>query len=297
MPAESVPNAIVTFCKKCGAQLRAPANLAGKRGKCAKCGAAIRIPLKSEAPPPPAPGAADQQAAQEKKPDEKPERKSVNMVLVALVAAVVGIGLGLGIYALFLMGPSGSILPSPPVPQVPQTHPEGAGTSGQPVSPPGEPSVPSVIDLSPNAPPPTKRTAPRSGTSPTAKPPAPPEPKPRSGFLAPHRGPSRPGYARQVEVWDAIHQGLVSLTVTVYANKTVEIKAKREIGVPLVIVIKKGVRPFAASQGAQASVQADRDVFLDLQSNPEAAVTLPLAGEASPKTFTIAAEKRPPEQP
>lgn len=307
---------IVTFCKKCGAQLRAPAALAGKGGKCAQCGAAIQIPLKSE----PVPASASQKPDEKVKPDEK-QRKSTNMVLVSLVAAIVGVALGLGIYALFLMGPSGSVLPPPPMPKVLEANPD-AVPPGPPAAPPGdEPSVPTVIDLVPKGQTPTRR--PPSGPTSNLPRPSPPtdvRPGPRSGpgsgfgpGSGPRSGPgfgprsssgpgpgsggrmgSRPSSVRSVDVWDAIHQGLVSITLTVQPNKIVEITAKRELQVPFVVVIKKGVRPFAASQAGQISVQASSDVYIDLSGQSEASVALPQAGEATVKTLTIAAEKKPP---
>jgi hypothetical protein len=321
MSAERVANTIVTFCKKCGAQLRAPAALAGKGGKCAQCGAAIQIPLKSE----PVPASASQKPDEKVKPDEK-QRKSTNMVLVSLVAAIVGVALGLGIYALFLMGPSGSVLPPPAMPKVLESDPDAAPPEPTATSPGGEPSVPTVINLVPKGQTPTRRTplaptsnpprpspptdmrpgprsgpGPGSGFSPGSGPRSGPGSSPRSG---PGPGPGsggrmggRPSSVRSVDVWDAIHQGLVSITLTVQPNKVVEITAKREIQVPFVVVIKKGVRPFAASQAGQISVQASSDVFIDLSSQSEASIALPQAGEATVKTLTIAAEKKPPGQP
>jgi hypothetical protein len=307
---------IVTFCKKCGAQLRAPAALAGKSGKCAQCGAAIQIPLKSE----PVPASASQKPDEKVKPDEK-QRKSTNMVLVSLVAAIVGVALALGIYAVFLMGPSGSVLPPSPMPKVLEANPDAVPPGPSAAPPGGEPSVPSVIDLVPKGQTPTRRRP----SGPTSNPPRPSPPTdmrpgPRSGpgpgfgpGSSPRSGPgfgprssagpgpgsggrmgSRPSSTRSVDVWDAIHQGLVSITLTVQPNKIVEITAKREIQVPFVVVIKKGVRPFAATQAGQISVQASSDVYIDLSSQSEASIALPQAGEATVKTLTIAAEKKPP---
>ena len=307
MSAERDAKTIVTFCKKCGAQLRAPVALAGKRGKCAQCGTAIQIPLKSE----PVPASANQEPDAEVKPDEK-QRKSTNMVLVSLVAAIVGVALALGIYAVFLMGPSGSVLPPPAMPKVLETDPDAAPP--EPTASPtgGEPSVPSVVNLVPKGQTPTRRPAP----APTSNPPRPSPPTdmrpgprsgPGSGFgpgSGPRSGPgssgrmgSRPSSVRSVDVWDAIHQGLVSITLTVQPNKIVEITAKREVQVPFVVVIKKGVRPFATSQAAQISVQASSDVYIDLSSQSEASVALPQAGQPTVKTLTIAAENKPPGQP
>ena len=110
-------------------------------------------------------------------------------------------------------------------------------------------------------------------------------------------GAGRPGYAKSLDVWDAIHQGLISVTLTAKPDKTVDITAKREMQMPFVVTIKKGIRPFATSATAQISVQAVTDVFLDLRTNAEATATLPLVGEATAKTLTIAAEKRPPAEP
>ena len=295
---------IVTFCKKCGAQLRAPAALAGKRGKCAQCGAAIQIPLKSE----PVPASASHEPDAEVKPDEK-QRTSTNKVLVSLVAAIVGVALALGIYAVFLMGPSGSVLPPPATPKIQETNPDAAPPEVTATPPGSDPSVPSVVNLVPRGQTSTKRPAP----APTSNPPRPSPPTdmrpgprsgPGSGFGPPRSGPGsssrmggRSGPARSVDVWDAIHQGLVSITLTVQPNKIVEITAKREVQVPFVVVIKKGVRPFATSQAAQIAVQASSDVYIDLSNQSEASVALPQAGQPTVKTLTIAAEKKAPAQP
>jgi len=175
MPARAVPNTIVTFCRKCEAQLRAPAALAGKRGKCARCGAAVRIPLKSE----PAPAAVAQPPAAEAKADEKPRQKTVNMPLVCLIAAIAGVLLGLGIYVLL---PSSSIFLRP-VPEV--MKPDAALASPAPTAAPlsdssNDPSVPSVINLAPKETRPAQR--PSSRSTPSAPSPPPPEAGPRPGF-------------------------------------------------------------------------------------------------------------------
>jgi len=174
MPAGSAPNTIVTCCKKCGTQLRAPAALAGKRGKCAQCGTAIQIPLKSGRAP-----AAAQPAAAEAKADEKPRRKSMNMPLVCMVAAVVGVALGVGIYTLL---PSSSIF-LPPVPAV--TKPDAApGSSApaaaSPIDNRNDPPVPSVINLAPTDTRPVRRSP--SESLPFAPTPPPPEAGPRPSF-------------------------------------------------------------------------------------------------------------------
>ena len=184
MPAGSAPNTIVTCCKKCGTQLRAPDALAGKRGKCAQCGTAIQIPLKSERAP-----ATAQPAAAEARADEKPRRKSVNMPLVCMVAAVAGVALGVGIYALL---PSSSIF-LPPVPAV--TKPDAApGSSApaaaSPIDNRNDPPVPSVINLAPKDTRPERRSP--SESLPFAPTPPPPEAGPRSGFgPGPGMGPGR----------------------------------------------------------------------------------------------------------
>jgi len=174
MPAGTAPNTIVTCCKKCGTQLRAPAALAGKRGKCAQCGTAIQIPLKSERAP-----ATAQPAAAEAQADEKPGRKSVNMPLVCMVAAVAGVALGVGIYALL---PSSSIF-LPPVPAV--TKPDAAPAStapaaASPIDNRNDPPVPSVINLAPKDTRPERRSP--SESLPIAPTPPPPETGPRPSF-------------------------------------------------------------------------------------------------------------------
>lgn len=174
MPTRSAPNTIVTFCRKCEAQLRAPAALAGKRGKCAQCGAAVRIPLKSE----PAPAAARPPAA-EAKADEKPRQKSVNMPLVCLGAAIAGVLLGLGIYVLL---PSSSIF-LPPAPDVTERDAALASpvpTAASPNDSSNDPSVPSFINLAPKETRPAKH--PSSRSTPSAPSPPPPEAGPRPGF-------------------------------------------------------------------------------------------------------------------
>ena len=175
MPARAVPNTIVTFCRKCEAQLRAPAALAGKRGKCARCGAAVRIPLKSE----PAPAAVAQPPAAEAKADEKPRQKTVNMPLVCLIAAIAGVLLGLGIYILL---PSSSIF-LPPAPNVTERDAALASpaSTAAPLNDNGnDPSVPSVINLAPKETRPAQR--PSSRSTPSAPSPPPPEAGPRPGF-------------------------------------------------------------------------------------------------------------------
>ena len=165
MPTRSAPNTIVTFCRKCGAQLRAPATLAGKRGKCAQCGAAVRIPLKSE----PAPAA-------EAKADEKPRQKTMNMPLVCLIAAIAGVLLGLGIYILL---PSSSIF-LPPAPNVTERDAAPASTAASLSDSSNDPSVPSFINLAPKETGPAKH--PSSRSTPSAPSPPPPEAGPRPGF-------------------------------------------------------------------------------------------------------------------
>jgi len=219
------------------------------------------------------------------------------------------VALALGIYAVFLMGPSGSVLPPPSMPKVQETDPDAAPPEPTATPPGGEPSVPSVVNLVPKGQTPTRRPSP----APTSNPPRPSPPTdmrpgprsgPGSGFGPPRSGPGsssrmggRSGPARSVDVWDAIHQGLVSITLTVQPNKIVEITAKREVQVPFVVVIKKGVRPFATSQAAQIAVQASSDVYIDLSNQSEASVALPQAGQPTVKTLTIAAETKAPAQP
>jgi hypothetical protein len=147
MSAGSVAGTIVAFCKKCGAQLRAPASLAGKRGKCARCGTAILIPLRSEQPP------AAARPSHDAKADQKPQRKPLNMPLVCLGAVGVGLVLGLAIYAVL---PSSQAFLSP-LPEVPRA--DIAPSAAPPAQPAAQaapadvrskqPPLPNVVILTP----------------------------------------------------------------------------------------------------------------------------------------------------
>jgi hypothetical protein len=46
----TTPNKIQVTCPACGFRLRAPAETAGKRGRCPKCKVGLTIPLPSQAP-------------------------------------------------------------------------------------------------------------------------------------------------------------------------------------------------------------------------------------------------------
>lgn len=314
MTTEPAQDSIVTFCKKCKAQLRAPAGLAGKRGKCAQCGAAIVIPLKSEAPAaPPAEAAkpAAQPPAAESAAQPPPQR--VNMVLMAVLAVLAGLILAVLIYVLFLMGPSGSILPRAPVPrslpaETPAPPPAAVSVNTDPpaakaeTAATNEPEVPSIIRLGPKEstpapkpartakpPAPTKAwTSPNAGPQPGRPPFGPPSGRPPSrDAMRGHRSSSSGRLLEADALAGAVEQGVVSGKVTVRPDKTVEIALKREILTPMSVVFRQGTRA-VAGKGGFVVVAVERDVTLDLSTSTEATTVLPLAEPTNVKTLILA---------
>jgi hypothetical protein len=290
MAPERGRGSIVTVCKKCGAQLRASAALAGKRGKCAQCGTSIAIPLKSDVPQ-----ASDVETAPEDETCEKAKPKTIHPLLLAVIAAVVGVVLALIIY-MMVAGPSsllpkelpdrgpampdGALQPSGPAPA-----PAARVDSGGSVSPqtrPGAASLPPVIRLAPPG-------APKTPAAPT------PKTDPAKADLT-----VQPGLRRTLEIWDAIHQRLVSVQVTTLPNQEdpkappthAEIKIKREATVPLVLIMKKGIRTFAGSRPGDLSFELPTDMEIDLQTEPETTLVLPLVGRVGAREVDIAPGKK-----
>jgi len=316
MTTGSAQDSIVTFCKKCKAQLRAPSKLAGKRGKCAQCGAAITIPLVSEAPPDAA--KPDAHAPAKSAPEQAPAKR-INMVTFSLLAVLAGVILAVLIYVMFLMGPSGSLLPRAPLPRPAPGEPPAGSPAVAPTETAvpakaeapatNEPALPSIIRLGPKesapAPKPPKATAspaPTKGWTPPNAGPQPGRPPfgPPSG-RPPGKDPMRShrSSSRMVEVSDAIDQGVLSGKVTVLPDKTVEITLKREILTPMTLLFREGTKALGG-KGGFVVVSIGKNMTMDLTTSTEATLVLPLAEPTELKSVTIAPtprEEAAPHQP
>jgi hypothetical protein len=233
---------------------------------------------------------------------------SLRMPLAAGAAVLAGLILGVAVYLMLPTRSPESNLPRTPVPHpsitpsLPPPPVSPAKPSPKPVAPPGdktpapptvEEPMPNIMTLEPTGEPSPGARQPGHGKTPGGTPKAKPGTDTSDQAI-------EPAPVRRLELWSAIRQGMISLQLTVHPDpdnpkvmKDVEIKMKREVLVPLIVEIKKGVNAFAASTPGSIGVRVAADTEVDLQGEPEVTLTLPVAGKPSVRFLKIGPHKKP----